>query len=56
MNDDTAEKLITRKHELLNLIQEKGELAGEYRVELEEIQTRIELELRKRERESLTSK
>jgi hypothetical protein len=53
MSKDAAENLVMRKHDLLNRIQSDPVHAGEYRVELEDVQTRIELEVRRRERSAL---
>jgi hypothetical protein len=53
MNNDTVEHLITRKCELHNLINGNRDGAGDYQLELDDIQVRLELEIRKRERDSL---
>jgi hypothetical protein len=56
MNNDTVEQLITRKCELHNLINRNRDEAGDYNLELDDIQVRLELEIRKRERDSLIIK
>jgi hypothetical protein len=56
MNNEDVDTLIIRKGELLKHIESSPEQAGAYLVELEDIQTRLDLELRRRERTHLVSK
>jgi hypothetical protein len=56
MSNDAVEELVIRKHALLNHIQGNREQAGEYYVELEDVQTRLELELWNRQRSGLEFK
>ncbi len=53
MSNEAAENLVFKRHDLLNRIESDRARAGEYRVELEDVEARIELEVRHRQRSAL---
>jgi hypothetical protein len=50
MSNDAAENLVMRRHDLLNRIQSDPTHSGDYRVKLQDVEARIEIEVRRRER------
>jgi hypothetical protein len=53
MSNETAENLVMKRHDLLNRIEGDPVHAGELRVELEDVEARITLEVHHRQRAAL---
>lgn len=50
MSNEAAENLVFKRHDLLNRIESDRARTGEYRVELGDVEARIDLEVRHRQR------